>query len=248
MRQPLIAANWKMNGTCQSIRKLLDAIIYGLESKAEVLVFPPSVYIQQVRERLCETSLKWGLQDISDEGAGAFTGEISSLMARDLGCEYVLIGHSERRTRHKESDQDIALKFCALVDSGITPILCVGESQEERESGDAMKVIASQLECVLEKAGSERLHDFVVAYEPVWAIGTGLTAKPDQAQDVHASIRLLLSNRGDDIAQNVRILYGGSMKASNAIELMVQPDVDGGLIGGASLVAEDFKAICHAAG
>ena len=248
MRQPLVAGNWKMNGSSQSIRELLDSVVSGLESKAEVLVCPPAIYVQQVREMLGSTSVKWGLQNVSDKTSGAFTGETSPLMAKDLGCEYAIIGHSERRSIYGESDQDVAAKFCALVDHGVVPILCVGESLEEREAGDTMKVVAEQIERVLQKAGSERLHDFVIAYEPVWAIGTGLTATPEQAQEVHADIRKLLSRVGEEVAQKTRILYGGSMKAANAAELMAQPDVDGGLIGGASLVAEDFKAICHAAG
>lgn len=248
MRQPLIAGNWKMNGSSQSISELLDGVISGLESKAEVLVCPPAIYIQQVRDILRGTGVKWGLQNVAAETKGAYTGETSPLMAKDLGCEYAIIGHSERRTLYKETDQDVAAKFCCLADQGITPVLCVGESLEERQRGDTMKVVAAQIDCVIEKAGIERLSDFVIAYEPVWAIGSGLTATPEQAQEVHAAIRGLLSRTSEEVAQKTRILYGGSMKAANAAELVAQPDVDGGLIGGASLVAEDFKAICHAAG
>ena len=248
MRLPLVAGNWKMNGSSNSIRELLDGLVSALNTKAEVLVCPPAIYVQQVREALSGTPIKWGVQNVSDKDAGAFTGETSPLMAKDLGCEYAIIGHSERRSLFGETDLDVAAKFCALVDRNVTPILCVGETLEEREAGATMDVVTRQIEAVLEKAGSKRLDNFVIAYEPVWAIGTGLTATPEQAQEVHADIRKLLSRIGESVAEKTRILYGGSMKAANAAELMAQSDVDGGLIGGASLVAEDFKAICHAAG
>lgn len=248
MRQPLVAGNWKMNGSSGSIRELIDGLLSGLETKAEVLVCPPSVYAQQVRDLVAGSIVKVGLQNASHELSGAFTGEISPLMVKDLGCEYVLIGHSERRSIYGETDEDVAAKFCALVDQGVVPVLCVGETLEERESGDTMKVVAHQIETVLRAAGPERLANFVIAYEPVWAIGTGLTASPEQAQEVHAAIRELMAKHDQAMADRTRILYGGSMKAANAAELMAQPDVDGGLVGGASLVATDFRAICHAAG
>ena len=248
MRQPLVAGNWKMNGSSESIRDLIDGLLSGLETKAEVLVCPPSVYAQQVRELTADSIVKVGLQNASHELSGAFTGEISPLMVKDLGCEYVLIGHSERRSIYGETDEEVAAKFSALVDRGVVPVLCVGETLEERESGDTMNVVARQIETVLRAAGPERLANFVIAYEPVWAIGTGLTASPEQAQDVHAAIRELMAKHDQAMADRTRVLYGGSMKAANAAELMAQPDVDGGLVGGASLVAADFKAICHAAG
>ena len=248
MRQPLVAGNWKMNGSSDSICKLIDGILSELETKAEVLVFPSSIYVQQVRDLLADSSVKFGVQNTSDKLSGAFTGEISPLMAKDLGCEYALIGHSERRSIFGETDADVARKFCALVDQGLVPILCVGETLEERESGDTMNVVAHQINTVLRTAGSERLTNFVIAYEPVWAIGTGLTATPEQAQEVHANIRALLGKSDQAMAHRTRILYGGSMNAGNAAKLMSQPDVDGGLVGGASLSAADFKAICHAAG
>lgn len=248
MRQPLVAGNWKMNGSSESIRELIDGLLSGLDSKAEVLVCPPSVYVQQVRDSLAGSSVKVGLQNASDKQSGAYTGEISPLMAKDLGCAYVLIGHSERRSIYGETDEEVAAKFCSLVDHGIVPVLCVGETLEERESGDTMKVVARQIETVLRTAGSQRLANFVIAYEPVWAIGTGLTASPEQAQEVHASIRALMAEDDQAMADRTRVLYGGSMKAANAAELMAKPDVDGGLVGGASLVPSDFKAICHAAG
>ena len=248
MRQSLVAGNWKMNGSSASIRELIDGILSGLETKAEVLVCPPTVYAQQVCELVAGSSVKVGLQNASDKLSGAYTGEVSPLMVKDLGCEYVLIGHSERRSIYNETDEGVAAKFCALVDQGIVPVLCVGETLEERESGDTMNVVTRQIQTVLRAAGPERLANFVIAYEPVWAIGTGLTASPEQAQEVHAAIRALLAESEPAMADRTRVLYGGSMKAANAAELMAQPDVDGGLIGGASLVAADFKAICHAAG
>ena len=248
MRQPLVAGNWKMNGSSESNRKLLDELVSGLDTKAEVLVCPPAVYAQQVRDQLASSIVKTGLQNASDQSSGAFTGETSPLMAKDLGIDYVIIGHSERRSLYGETDEIVAAKFCALVDQGLVPILCVGETLEEREAGDTMSVVASQIEVVLRAAGPERLANFVIAYEPVWAIGTGLTATPEQAQEVHAAIRKLLAEHNADMSAKTRILYGGSMKAANAADLIALPDVDGGLVGGASLVAEEFKAICHAAG
>ena len=248
MRLPLVAGNWKMNGSSESIRSLLDSLVTGLVTNAEVLVCPPAVYIQQVSEALSNTPIKWGVQNVFSKNEGAFTGETSPRMAKDLGCEYAIIGHSERRSLFGETDADVADKFCALVDCGVAPILCVGETLEERDAGNTMDIVSRQLETVLEKAGGARQTNFVIAYEPVWAIGTGLTATPEQAQDVHSGIRKLLTRTNQNMADNTRIVYGGSMKAANAAELMAQPDVDGGLIGGASLVAEDFKAICHVAG
>lgn len=248
MRQPLVAGNWKMNGSSQSIRDLIDGILSGLETTAEVLVFPPSIYVQQVRDLVAGSAIKFGVQNTSDKSSGAFTGETSPLMAKDMGCEYVLIGHSERRSIFGETNADVAAKFCALVDAGLVPVLCVGETLAEREANETMTVVAKQINTVLEAAGKDRLANYVIAYEPVWAIGTGLTATPEQAQEVHAEIRQLLASHDQDMADKTRVLYGGSMNAGNAAQLMAQPDVDGGLIGGASLVAADFKVICHAAG
>lgn len=248
MRKPLVAGNWKMNGSLSSIRELVEGITAGLSTDAEVLVCPPSVYAAQVKELLGNSGVKVGLQNASDKTSGAFTGEISPLMVKDLGIEYVLIGHSERRSIYGETDEQIAAKFIALVDAGVVPVLCVGETLEEREAGKTMDVVAHQINTVLKAAGSDRLANFVIAYEPVWAIGTGLTASPEQAQEVHADIRALLSNNDAAMAQRTRILYGGSMNAKNASDLMAQADVDGGLIGGASLVAADFRTIIDAAG
>ncbi|MDD7804543.1 MAG: triose-phosphate isomerase [Endozoicomonas sp. (ex Botrylloides leachii)] len=248
MRLPLVAGNWKMNGSSESIRALLDGLISGLDTKAEVLVCPPTIYVDQVGKALSGTPIKWGVQTISNKVSGAFTGETSPLMAKDLGCEYAIIGHSERRSLFGETDVNVAEKFCTLVDHDVTPILCVGETLKEREADATISVVTRQLDIVFEQAGPDRLDNFVIAYEPVWAIGTGLTATPEQAQAVHACIRKRLSFIDENMAEKTRILYGGSMNAANAAKLMAQSDVDGGLIGGASLVANDFKAICHAAG
>ncbi|PJE79674.1 Triosephosphate isomerase [invertebrate metagenome] len=248
MRQPLVAGNWKMNGDSHSIRSLLDGILSGLKTEAEVLVCSPSVYIQQVRDMLTGTPVKWGLQNVSGHLSGAFTGETSPLMASDMGCSYIIVGHSERRALFGETDDVVAAKFCAVVDQGLVPVLCVGESLAQRENNETMQVVASQIEKVLDTAGESRLDNFVIAYEPVWAIGTGKTATPEQAQEVHAMIRQLLAHSSASMAEKTRVLYGGSMNAGNAVELMKQADVDGGLIGGASLKANEFQAICRAAG
>ncbi|WP_257254772.1 MULTISPECIES: triose-phosphate isomerase [unclassified Endozoicomonas] len=248
MRQPLVAGNWKMNGSLEENRELLGKLVSGLYTNAEVLVCPPSVYAQNICEQLAGSAIKVGLQNVSDKTYGAYTGEVSPLMVKDLGIEYVIIGHSERRSLFGEGDEEVAAKFCALTDQGLVPILCVGETLEEREAGDTMKVVTAQVEAVLRTAGPERLANFVIAYEPVWAIGTGLTATPEQAQEVHAVIRGLLALQDQAMADRTRILYGGSMKAANAADLIALPDVDGGLVGGASLVAEEFQAICRAAG
>ncbi|WOG28982.1 triose-phosphate isomerase [Endozoicomonas sp. 8E] len=248
MRQPLVAGNWKMNGSLEENRQLLGKLVSGLDTKAEVLVCPPSVYAQGICELLAGSAIKVGLQNVSDKASGAYTGEVSPLMVKDLGIEYVIIGHSERRSLFGEGDEEVSAKFCALADQGLVPILCVGETLQEREAGNTMKVVTAQVEAVLRTAGPERLANFVIAYEPVWAIGTGLTATPEQAQEVHAVIRSLLAEHDQAMADRTRILYGGSMKAANAADLIALPDVDGGLVGGASLVAEEFQAICRAAG
>lgn len=249
MRRPLVAGNWKMNGSKASIEVLLDGIKAGIAGveKAEVAVCPPFVYIPQVAEALRGTSVALGAQNVSNEPSGAFTGEVSAAMLKDVGCEYIIVGHSERRSYYSEDDQLVAKKFAAVCAAGMKPILCVGETLEEREQNVTEAVVARQLDAVIELAGATALLDGVIAYEPVWAIGTGRTATPQQAQDVHAFIRSRIAAVDGAVAQKVRILYGGSVKASNAEELFGQPDIDGGLIGGASLNAEEFLAICKAA-
>jgi triosephosphate isomerase len=249
MRRTLVAGNWKMNGSKDSISALLNGIKQGLaavNSHTDVAVFAPAIYLPLVSEQLQGTPVKWGAQTLSKENAGAFTGEISASMLLDFACEYVLVGHSERRSLYGETDQDVADKFSAARAAGLKPVLCVGESLAERENGDTESVVARQLDAVIAKEGIEALKDGVIAYEPVWAIGTGKTASPEQAQAVHAFIRARLAAQNSDVAAQVQVLYGGSMNAANAAELIAQTDIDGGLIGGASLKADDFLTICKA--
>jgi triosephosphate isomerase len=249
MRKPLVAGNWKMNGSLEGIQELLSGIKAGLGEvkNADVAVCPPYVYIPTVQQQLAGTAVAWGGQDLSTESAGAFTGEISAAMLKDFACTYVIVGHSERRSYHAESDELVAKKFAVARAAGMVPILCVGETLEERENGTTEQVVARQLDAVIELVGVDALADGVVAYEPVWAIGTGKTASPEQAQDVHAFIRSRVAAKSAGVAEGLRILYGGSMKPDNAKELMGKPDIDGGLIGGAALKAADFLGICTAA-
>ena len=248
MRQPFVAGNWKMNGDRASIETLLDGIKAGLGSirKTEIAVCPPAPYLADVARQLEATPVGIGAQDVSPEESGAFTGDIAVSMLNDFGCRYAIVGHSERRTLHHEDDAEVARKFAAARNGGVRPILCVGETLEEREADATEAVVGRQLDAVIETVGVAALADGVVAYEPVWAIGTGRTASPEQAQAVHAFIRARVAEQDAEVAEGLRILYGGSMKPDNAVELMGQPDIDGGLIGGASLKAEDFLAICRA--
>ncbi|QYZ66923.1 MAG: triosephosphate isomerase [Gammaproteobacteria bacterium (ex Lamellibrachia satsuma)] len=249
MRRPLVAGNWKMNGSIESVRELLEGLRAGAGEvkNAEMAVCPPAVFIPQVQEQLSGSVIAWGGQDLSVETSGAFTGEIAASMLNDFSCKYVIVGHSERRTYHGESDELVAKKYAAARAAGLVPILCIGETLEEREQGITEDVCARQLNAVIELEGVEALADGVVAYEPVWAIGTGKTATPEQAQDVHAFIRGRVAEKSGEVAEGLRILYGGSMKPDNARELIGKPDIDGGLIGGASLKAADFLGICTAA-
>jgi len=248
MRQTLVAGNWKMNGSLESNQKLIEGIKAGVASgvNAEVAVCPPAIYIPQVADLLAGTDISWGGQDLSQEASGAFTGQISASMLLDMKCKYVIVGHSERRTLNGESDELVAEKYAAALSAGLKPILCIGELLEERESGDTEAVVARQLDAVIEKAGIQAIGEGVIAYEPVWAIGTGKTATPQQAQDVHAFIRQRLAENDADVAEKVQILYGGSVKPDNASELFSMTDIDGGLIGGASLEADSFLGICSA--
>lgn len=249
MRRRLVAGNWKMNGSLAANLPLLDAIKVGLSASADIdcLVCVPFPYLDQVQRVLSGSRIAWGAQNLSEHDAGAYTGEVSGAMLREFGCRYVIVGHSERRALYGETDARVAAKFVAARRAGLVPILCVGETLEERERGDTERVMARQLDAVLEAVGAEVLAGAVVAYEPVWAIGTGRTATPEQAQAVHAYIRARVARHGESHGGNLAILYGGSVKAANAAELFAMADVDGGLIGGASLVAEDFVAICRAA-
>jgi triosephosphate isomerase len=249
MRQALVAGNWKMNGSRDSAVKLADAVHQGLDSRdgAEVLLCPPFVHLADVARVLKDSGVRLGAQDLCAEDNGAFTGEVSGAMLKDFGCRYVIVGHSERRALFGETDARVARKFMAAQKAGLIPILCVGETLAEREAGETPGVVSRQLKAVLDSAGSVAFGQAVVAYEPVWAIGTGRTATPDQAQEVHALIRGLLAAQDAKIAAATRLLYGGSVKVANAAELFGMPDIDGGLVGGASLDAKEFLAICAAA-
>jgi len=249
MRKPLVAGNWKMHGSRAENASLVETLLDLLrpESRAEVLICPPFVYLWETGRMLKDTDVALGAQSVCAEPLGAFTGEISGSMLLDVGCRYVLVGHSERRQLYGESDALVARKFMATQSQGLTPVLCVGETLEERESGRTTQVVERQLEAVLSVSGVAALGNAVIAYEPVWAIGTGRTASPEQAQEVHALIRAKVAALDATIAGSVRILYGGSVKASNARELFAMADIDGGLVGGASLMAEEFAQICAAA-
>lgn len=249
MRTKLVVGNWKMHGTLAANGELLRGIVAGLAGLPEgvaLAVCPPFPYLAQAVELLAASVVAVGAQDVSANDKGAFTGEVSAQMLKDLACRYAIVGHSERRTLHGESDALVAAKAQAALGAGLTPIVCVGETLEERESGVTAQVIARQVDVVLEALGG-RIADCVLAYEPVWAIGTGRTASPAQAQEVHALIRSQIAAREPQATAGVRILYGGSVKPQNAGELFSMPDIDGGLIGGASLVAADFLAIAAAA-
>jgi triosephosphate isomerase (TIM) len=242
-RNRLVAGNWKMHGSRASIDALLDALLAGLgrvRGSVECAVFPPFPYLERVAARVSGSALALGAQNVSEHAQGAYTGEVAAAMLSELGCRYAIVGHSERRQLYGESDAQVAAKFAAAQDAGLVPILCVGETLEERDAGGTEDVVARQLHAVLARSGTEALAAAVVAYEPVWAIGTGRNATPEQAQAVHAFLRARMR-------PETRILYGGSVKPANAAALFGMPDVDGGLIGGASLVAQDFVAIAQAA-
>ncbi len=246
MRRYIVAGNWKMNGTREGAKELL----LGIQDRAEELtdvdwaVFPPSVFLEETERLLTGSNVAWGAQNVSDKPVGAFTGEISVSMLKEFGCEYVLVGHSERRNLYSEDDVIVAAKFVEASDAGLIPILCVGETLREREQDRTFEVVSRQVAAVLRlDNGVERLANAVVAYEPVWAIGTGITATPEQAQEVHQAIRSQISNYDANIAQNLQILYGGSVKPGNARAIFAMPDIDGGLIGGAALKAGDFIEI-----
>ncbi len=248
MRQTLVAGNWKMNGSLEANQQLLNGIKAGVAEgvSAKVVVCPPAIYIPQAASSLSGSDVSWGGQNLSQEKSGAFTGEISADMLLDQQCEYVIVGHSERRALYGESDELVALKYGAAQAAGLIPLLCVGELLEEREAGNTESVVARQLDAVIDKVGITAIAAGIIAYEPVWAIGTGKTASPQQAQDVHAFIRQRVAEKDAGVAEKLQILYGGSVKPDNAVELFAMTDIDGGLIGGASLDAEGFLAICRA--
>jgi triosephosphate isomerase (TIM) len=248
MRRPFVAGNWKMHGSRAENAELIEALLLGLpgQTTAEIAVCPPFVHLWEVGRLLKASNVSLGAQSVCAESIGAFTGEVSAAMLKDVGCRHVIVGHSERRAIYKEDDALVARKFLAARAQGMIPILCVGESLDERERGTTNQVVARQLTAVLDLAGVAAFGDAIVAYEPVWAIGTGKNASPEQAQEVHAHIRSVVEARDAKIAARLRILYGGSVKGSNAREIFAMSDVDGGLIGGASLKADEFLKICAA--
>ncbi|WP_295475320.1 triose-phosphate isomerase [uncultured Pseudomonas sp.] len=250
MRRPMVAGNWKMHGTRASVAELIEGLAAQvLPGNVDVAVIPSSLHIGQVVDGLQNGPIMVGAQDAAVQAEqGALTGEIAAVQLVDAGCKLVLVGHSERRLLLGESDEVLNRKFAAIQANGLTPVLCIGETLEQREAGQTLEVVGQQLDSVVKAFGIQAFVNAVVAYEPVWAIGTGLTATPEQAQDVHAAIRAQLAKEDSEVAQGVRLLYGGSVKAANAAELFSMPDIDGGLVGGASLNADEFGAICRAAG
>lgn len=248
MRRKLVAGNWKMYGTLALNAALLDAVRSGMAAMPGVdcAVCVPFPYLAQAQQKLSGSNVKWGAQDVHQIDKGAYTGEVSAMMLRDFGSTYVIVGHSERRSYFGESSHLVAEKFIAAQQAGLIPILCVGETLQQREAGVTENVVAEQLDALINLGGVQSLHNAVVAYEPVWAIGTGKTATAEQAQAVHGFIRSRIASQDGKISAGLCILYGGSVKAGNAAELFAMPDIDGGLIGGASLVADEFLAICKA--
>jgi triosephosphate isomerase len=257
MRRKLLVGNWKMNGSLARNAALLDALhaTIGVRGDgggrgAEVAVCAPAPYLAQCQAALCGGAIRWGAQDVSVHEAGAYTGEVSATMLREFGCTFVIVGHSERRAYHGEGNGLVAKKAACALQAGLTPIVCVGETLSERETGLTDIIVGGQVEALLAVLDAEAMRRVVIAYEPVWAIGTGMTATPDMAQEMHVRIRMRLAARYPAAAGETRILYGGSMKPDNAADLLAMPDIDGGLIGGASLAAADFLAIvghAHAA-
>jgi triosephosphate isomerase len=249
MRKFLVAGNWKMHGDEASNRDLVSGIIEGAPNAESVslLVCPPYPYLASVASQLKGSNVALGAQNVSEHETGAYTGEVAPAMLRDVGCSYAIVGHSERRTLYGETSEQVAEKMAAALAEGLIPILCVGETLEQRESGSTEQVVGEQLVAAIERNGIAAVGSSVIAYEPVWAIGTGMTATPEQAQDVHRYIRSVLAQHDASVAEKVQILYGGSVKGDNAAGLFGMPDIDGGLIGGASLKAADFLAIARAA-
>ncbi len=246
MRKPILIANWKMNGSLHSNQALLvrmQARLRPFRKAIDMAICPPFPYLFQVRDMLGYTGISLGAQNASSAPSGAHTGEVSATMLREMGCRYVLVGHSERRSLYHESNGDVAARFRQVQAAGMTPVLCVGETLDEQEHGQAMAAIESQLQAVIDETGTAALGNSIIAYEPVWAIGTGRTATPEQVSDTHLAIRQFLEKHQAGLGETVRIVYGGSVKAGNAAELFQSPEVDGGLIGGASLQADEFSDI-----
>jgi len=255
LRRPMVAGNWKMNGNAQLARELFKKFATKLQDDSvEVVVCPPTIYLESVRQQLDLNKdalngclVRMGAQNLSQHEFGAYTGEVSGQMLKDSGCRYVIIGHSERRRMYGETSEVVAQKFAAAQNHGLTPILCVGESGPAREARRTFEVIAEELDIVIARNGTMAFDNAIIAYEPLWAVGTGKSATPEQAQEVHAFIRSRLSEVSPYIGENIRILYGGSVTPSNAADLFAQPDVDGGLIGGVSLDSTEFLSLCSIA-
>ncbi len=251
MRKSLVVANWKMHGQKAEVTQLLSAIKDGIKAGVaiaeKVVICPPSLFLEQVEQELTGTNIAIGAQNAHPQTKGAFTGEVAFAMLKEFSCSYVIIGHSERRELFAETDKFVAEKFLAAQEQNLIPILCVGETQVQRENGLSQTIVLEQLQAVINEAGIEAFSNAVIAYEPIWAIGTGLTASPEQAQEVHTTLRSFLAELDKTIADNITILYGGSVKANNAKALFEQADIDGALVGGASLDAEEFLTICAAA-
>lgn len=248
-RHYIIAGNWKMFGTKQSVSELLQGVRAGVAAMSNKnltwIVFPPFVYLETAQKLLAGSSIAHGAQDLATEKEGAFTGEVSASMLKEFGCQYALVGHSERRSYYHETDEIVAAKFLRALEAGIKPILCVGETLSERESGQAEAKVAAQIDAVVKKAAgnADIFAEALIAYEPIWAIGTGVSATPQEAQKMHAYIRQYIKKYDANIAEKLNILYGGSLKSANAREIFAMPDINGGLIGGASLKAAEFLAI-----
>ena len=247
MRQTIVAGNWKMNASKEAVNTLVMGILSGMpEVDSKVIVCSPFPYLSQVEALTTHSQLHFGAQDLNVNASGAFTGEVSAEMIKDFNAEYVIVGHSERRTLYGETDEIVAEKVKVALDNDLTPLFCIGELLEQREAGETEAVVTRQINAVIDLVGIDAFKKIIIAYEPVWAIGTGVTATPEQAQETHAAIRHLLAQHDDDVAQTTPILYGGSMNPANAEELLACEDIDGGLIGGASLKADDFLSICKA--
>jgi len=246
MRQPLIMGNWKMNTSREEGVQLAKALAEGLGSVAqEVAVCVPFVYLSDVKNALAGSPIAVGAQNVADQASGAYTGEVSATMLADCGVKYALVGHSERRSYYGDTNQSVANRFCQALKQNVIPVLCVGETLDEREQNRTFQVVDEQLDAVIDAAGIEAFGKAVIAYEPVWAIGTGKTATDEQAQEVHQYIRQRIAEKSAAVAEKVQILYGGSVKPDNAKGLFAMPDIDGGLVGGASLDAKGFLQICH---
>jgi triosephosphate isomerase len=249
MRRKLVIGNWKMNGSRTANAALLSGIIAGLKDandRADCAVCVPAPYLAQCQSELNATPVAWGGQDLSIHASGAYTGEVAASMLADFGAKYVLVGHSERRAYHGETNELVAQKAVVALAAGLVPVICVGETLDDREAGNTETVICAQLQAALEAISADQLHNVVLAYEPVWAIGTGKTATPQMAQEAHHFLRGCVAQKSAQVAEKIQILYGGSMKPDNAQELLAQADIDGGLIGGAALKSADFLAIIHA--